>query len=49
MIIALIIITIIGVLGLSYFINEPSYTSLEGTTPVEDFINLMKRIFKNGK
>ena len=49
MIIALIIITIIGVIGLSYFINEPSYTSFEDTTPIEDFINLMKRIFKNGK
>jgi len=49
MIIALIIITIIGVIGLSYFINEPSYTSFEGTTPIEDFINLMKRKYKNGK
>jgi len=49
MIIALIIIAIIGVVGLSYFINEPCYTSIEGTTPIEDFINLIKRIFKNGK
>ena len=48
MIIALII-AIIGVIGLSYFINEPIYSEFEGTTPIEDFINLMKRIFKNGK